>query len=188
MFISKAQLTSLYFLLISYIATASAQDPQCYWPDGSPDNSLVPCDPTGSATVSCCYKNTFCTQNNLCLAGGNYYRGGCTDKSWKDGRCTGAKDCESAIPFTQTMIYVCGRDGVFGCDRSGNGAAFDCSRIFTLSGPWDIVLRADQVPSLSGNKLITVDPTGGLENLPAATITVTTTPPVRFSTVRLQTS
>ncbi|CZT24416.1 uncharacterized protein RCC_10141 [Ramularia collo-cygni] len=174
---------TLMYLTLYYPWTAAQDTSQCYWPDGTVADRMIPCDPTGNITVSCCAKTDLCLQNNMCFsATGGIWRKGCTDQSWKDVRCTGATDCARVLSGQSDLTYRCGRGTEWACDRTGNGAAVDCQDNFTLSGPWDILIRPDQIPSQSVTTPAILDPSSGLQGLPALTVTVTTTPPVRFST------
>jgi hypothetical protein len=64
----------------------------CYVPDGITNGQrsspqMAPCDPA-AAVSACCGANASCTGSGLCYAAsGEIYRGGCTDKTFKDAAC-----------------------------------------------------------------------------------------------------
>jgi hypothetical protein len=175
----------LTFLLLAALSSLTVAQ-QCYFPDGSLSTKDIACDPTGVLTKACCGLDAICTQNHLCFVGGSLSRGSCTDQSWKDSNCTGAPQCTENTRSGGTDVLRCGYqpNGPFACDFARN--CQDERSTFPLYGPWGILIRPDQAPGVSATRAIVLDPISGLEDLPAptdCTATVTTTPPVRFSTV-----
>ncbi|KAF1992192.1 hypothetical protein K402DRAFT_415890 [Aulographum hederae CBS 113979] len=63
----------------------------CYFPGGNQPaggNPMVPCNPN-AAVSACCQVGESCTSSGLCFSGnGMIYRGGCTDKTFKDATCS----------------------------------------------------------------------------------------------------
>ena len=78
-----------YRFLVAITAFAlSVTAKTCYYPDGSPDVAIKPCD--SSADVStCCRSTDSCLSNNLCFSTGLnvVYRRGCTDPTWNSSSC-----------------------------------------------------------------------------------------------------
>lgn len=71
-----------------------AQSPACYYPDGSEAvghlacNSAATNDPDNSASACCLDRaDSYCTQNGLCINGGQPIRASCTDRSYKSKNC-----------------------------------------------------------------------------------------------------
>lgn len=173
---------TLLGLLATFCTPGAGQ--QCYFPDGSESQDL-PCDPSGESTLACCGRTGICLSNGMCWGDDLASRGSCTDKSWTiRERCTGAPACADVFRNTGAAVVRC-TDGSYAC---ATGASDCASSNFTINKPWNILIRPDQVPSLSTNRPLVLG-TGISLSLSAPTscptqATVTVTPPVRFSTVR----
>jgi hypothetical protein len=160
-------------------ANACAQT--CYFPNGDEAPDDIPCDPSGATTVACCGRESLCTQNNLCYTAGRFGRGTCTDKSWNDGRCTGAQECNGYNPQGGVNVVFCGDPNVWTCDGGGCLASN-----LTVEGPWGFLIRPDESNGLDATGVFTLDVTSGLRNVPAPTECpdqATTT--ITLSTVRV---
>ena len=81
---------AVYFLVGSaYSQTSETQS--CYYPDGTPDNTLTPCK-TAQSVSACCGTDAVCLTNGLCLRvappmANRISRAGCTDETWKSNAC-----------------------------------------------------------------------------------------------------
>lgn len=84
----------------------TAAQAQCFFPGGGPaDEGYGICNSTagGVHSVCCDLRNSVCTTTGLCAgSAGYYYRGGCTDRTFKDLACP--QDCVNGTsPSFPTM-------------------------------------------------------------------------------------
>ncbi|RWA09606.1 hypothetical protein EKO27_g5498 [Xylaria grammica] len=77
----------LFILQVASIATANQQ--QCYYPQGNPSDSDIPCGDSTSHS-HCCGFESICLSNKLCLHSTGSFelsRASCTDRSWQSPNC-----------------------------------------------------------------------------------------------------
>lgn len=84
-----------------------SQQRQCYFPDGTPDPTGLPCDPTAPNSACCDATYGLCISDGLCLwlADFTIDRTSCTDKSWNATECPVA--CRNGITFPRTFHHSC---------------------------------------------------------------------------------
>ncbi|KAL2072034.1 hypothetical protein VTL71DRAFT_11377 [Oculimacula yallundae] len=117
----------------------------CWLPDGrtnSPPGRFVPCDPS-APNSACCAVGESCMGNGLCISdNGLIYRGGCTDRTYKDTACpthcvdSSGKNAGNQVNFE--FMKPCGTNGgdqdsgklVWVCGLNNNCS--DSSLIFAL--------------------------------------------------------
>lgn len=92
----------------------------CYYPNGqvATGYTWVPCRSTGGTASSCCIpsEGDTCMSNGLCNWVGHYYfRGACTDQTWKDGSC--AQVCQGDSPSSWVQLQKC-TSGLYCCGSS----------------------------------------------------------------------
>lgn len=74
----------------TWLIHVSSADPTCYFPNGDIASTYKPCNSTVDvgASVCCELSTSACGSKGLCFGSNGYlYRGGCTDRLWKSGRC-----------------------------------------------------------------------------------------------------
>jgi hypothetical protein len=125
------------YLLVLILAVSAAQQPpvvSCFNPDGSVVPLSIgyhPCISTQNVDSMCCFLNITVLESedpatnfltSICLTNGmceqteyleeytGYYRGSCTDKTWKSPNCL--KACTdasvSALPLLHVESHMCG--------------------------------------------------------------------------------
>lgn len=122
------------FLLLIITTSAAAQFADCYFPNGTTvplSRGYQPCISTQSIDSMCCVLNITvlesfnggyanfdkCLTNGMCQdpnsgVNAGYYRGFCTDKTWKSPNCLNACTEASVSAFTLPYLFLgCMRDG-----------------------------------------------------------------------------
>ncbi|KAF6803701.1 hypothetical protein CSOJ01_10722 [Colletotrichum sojae] len=126
--------------------TATAASQTCYFPNGQPDPSGIPCPIAGSNAAAACCRRTghYCLTNGLCLEPNAWtmYRNSCTDPTYQASGCP--KFChESSIEGAATDqhngVNYCGRGNSWTCNNRANCAK--PSGNFTMSPRGRIMLN-----------------------------------------------
>ena len=76
-----------------------------YWPNGTPTVGFESRNSTANGAVSACcdFTSSICTASSVCVGlHGNYYRGACTDPSWRSPSC--GSQCVDGLYFLSSVI------------------------------------------------------------------------------------
>jgi len=155
-----------------------ASNSTCYYPDGTYVPTYSPCNSTDSGGVSTCCElsSSVCTTSGLCVgSAGCFYRGGCTDHSWRSPSCT--NQCAQVRTNSYVNFYPC-LTGIFDpnhtfcCGTDSNC----CASNFTMDPgtPFAPVLSQESSTesSTSSTRTASSIPSSSLEqNSPVATVT-----------------
>ncbi|KAM3077337.1 hypothetical protein ACMFMG_006686 [Clarireedia jacksonii] len=104
---------------------------QCFFPNGSPDSSGIPCF-TDDDTSRCCGQDEICSTNKLCVAKkdpNKFTRRSCVDKTFQSGDCPiVCQGGEYRSKHKVVDVLPCGDSslGQFCCDE---GQEFQCCSI-----------------------------------------------------------
>ncbi|KAF2106995.1 hypothetical protein BDV96DRAFT_308336 [Lophiotrema nucula] len=147
-------------LLLAYCTTIVqvADGQKCYDAHGIETENL-PCNPA-AAVSPCCAPTFVCLDNGLCQPGPNttaagyqtlspFYRGSCTDSTWKDRRCP--QFCDGSDDNQDGQgVESCDGDstGLFCCSRSDHDCCKNSTEIFSL-GAANIQTTIGYVPPFS---------------------------------------
>jgi len=122
---------SWVLLLSFFLSSGRAQT--CYYPNGQvpTDFDFTPCN--GNAVSACCaMSEDTCVSHELCFNNdeNEYFRGACTDQSWKSASCP--QYCLSINPgdyqqieLCDTTHYCCNTGGTSCCNDPSNIQAFN---------------------------------------------------------------
>jgi hypothetical protein len=145
--------TLLIVILTSYILSAKAEVPLCYYPDRTLATYDYACNLTAEVSF-CCAAGFNCLNNKICVAAEGegqqrYNRGSCTDKTWDSLECP--QFCQDFSPDGGSFLVNCERwDGDPGvCCRdtlAGNETQQDdCCTNLTAENPI-FLLDGDATP------------------------------------------
>ncbi|KAK4950260.1 hypothetical protein LTR10_011241 [Elasticomyces elasticus] len=198
----------LLSVLIVDSRLARAAERQCFFPNGQPEDNLVPC--TSASVSSCCAVGDTCISNGLCKNGGDlnsgfYWRDGCTDSTWGDGcpqMCVNGGSFDLNAPNRNYLVRYCGSSGsinaIYCC---ATGPQDDCcassSQVFTaLQGSGYTVLQPAQsttassavLPSSSSGTSVTSASSPFVLTAASATSSLSSTSTIASTTLPVGTS
>ncbi|KAH8654585.1 hypothetical protein BGZ60DRAFT_532953 [Tricladium varicosporioides] len=148
----------------------------CYYPDGSEaiKTSLGPtmlaCDPLAKQS-SCCAYGDNCMANGLCLSAQLFfYRGGCTDRSWKDSACL--QECKNSTQMPSgspslsnfQIISWCQNPYIKSAGVPDGSALFVCSGATSDCGKKNFTLSAYSVAVTSVTGIISTSSSASLSS------------------------
>lgn len=84
-----------FLVAITALALSVTAQQTCYYPDGSSDTALRPCNASAAVSACCRTPTDVCLTNGLCFSTGLnvVIRRGCTDSTWNSTLCP--KYCET---------------------------------------------------------------------------------------------
>ncbi|OCK84607.1 hypothetical protein K432DRAFT_378443 [Lepidopterella palustris CBS 459.81] len=118
-------------LSITFLPKARAS---CYYPDGSfpTDYAFSPC--TGDQYTTCCIpsEGDKCLSNGLCswTAGGEIFRGACTDKTWNSTNCL--NHCTQGTDAAKWVRIISCGSNQYCCQSTTDICCNDSSQVFEL--------------------------------------------------------
>ncbi|KAF4854966.1 hypothetical protein CGCSCA4_v001490 [Colletotrichum siamense] len=135
-------LSRWYLATLSAVSLAAGQTQTCYWPSGLEGPRLQAC-PVGSGNeaAACCFNSDYCMTNGLCLSPneGTWYRGGCTDKDFRQTGCPKYCDTSDILGGTtvrRATVWAC-TSRLFACTSLEN-----CSKQNFTVGAYRAMMNA----------------------------------------------
>ena len=109
---SRTTSSTLIYIPAIHKGVKMASNASCFAPDGTLVTTWSPCNSTEDGRVSACCElgSSVCTTTGLCVGSAEYfYRGGCTDPSWRSpscpSQCATSKSLSHLMPLRGFLYY-----------------------------------------------------------------------------------